>query len=68
MKDLGRLITAMVTPFKEDGSVDYEQAKGWRCTARSGSDGCGSGNPGESPTLLRDEELRLFARSNRPSG
>ncbi len=27
MKDLGRLITAMVTPFKENGEVDFARAK-----------------------------------------
>ncbi|MDI6815451.1 MAG: dihydrodipicolinate synthase family protein, partial [Dehalococcoidales bacterium] len=27
MKKLGRLLTAMVTPFDEQGGVDYEQAK-----------------------------------------
>ncbi|MDD4873550.1 MAG: 4-hydroxy-tetrahydrodipicolinate synthase [Dehalococcoidales bacterium] len=63
MKDLGRLITAMVTPFKEDGSVDYEQAKTLAIALLdSGSDGLVIvGTTGESPTLLRDEELRLFA-------
>ena len=27
MKTLGRVLTAMVTPFKENGDVDYDQAK-----------------------------------------
>jgi 4-hydroxy-tetrahydrodipicolinate synthase len=27
MKKLGRLLTAMVTPFKENGDVDYEMTK-----------------------------------------
>ena len=27
MKDLGRLITAMVTPFTDNGDVDFERAK-----------------------------------------
>ena len=27
MKELGRLLTAMVTPFDQAGEVDYEQAK-----------------------------------------
>jgi len=26
MTQFGRVITAMITPFKEDGSVDYENA------------------------------------------
>ena len=27
MTQLGRLLTAMVTPFKESGEVDYEEAQ-----------------------------------------
>ncbi len=27
MQSLGRLLTAMVTPFDDKGEVDYEQAK-----------------------------------------
>jgi 4-hydroxy-tetrahydrodipicolinate synthase len=61
-KELGRLITAMVTPFKEDGTVDYEQAKKLALALlASGSDGLVIvGTTGESPTLVRQEELRLF--------
>ncbi len=63
MKNLGRLITAMVTPFNEDGSVNYEQAKRLALALLdSGSDGLVVvGTTGESPTLLRKEELKLFA-------
>jgi 4-hydroxy-tetrahydrodipicolinate synthase len=63
MKGLGRLITAMVTPFNEDGAVDYEQAKKLALALlNSGSDGLlVVGTTGESPTLTLDEELRLFA-------
>ena len=63
MKNLGRLITAMVTPFKEDGAVDYEQAKRLALgLLNSGSEGIVVvGTTGESPTLLRKEELKLFA-------
>jgi 4-hydroxy-tetrahydrodipicolinate synthase len=52
----------MVTPFAADGSVDYEQAKRLALALLdSGSDGLVVvGTTGESPTLLRDEELRLF--------
>jgi len=40
MKKLGRLITAMVTPFDEKGEVDYEQAKKLALALLdSGSDG-----------------------------
>ncbi len=63
MKNLGRLITAMVTPFNEDGIVNYEQAKRLALALlNSGSDGLMvAGTTGESPTLLREEELELFA-------
>ena len=63
MNELGRLITAMVTPFDERGRVDYEQAKRLaKALLDSGSDGVLlSGTTGESPTLSTDEKLRLFA-------
>jgi 4-hydroxy-tetrahydrodipicolinate synthase len=60
---LGRIFTAMVTPFDEKGNVDYEQAKKLALALlASGSDGLVvSGTTGESPTLSREEKLRLFA-------
>ena len=63
MKEIGRLITAMVTPFDEQGQVDYEQAKRLaKALLDSGSDGVIlSGTTGESPTLSTEEKLRLFA-------
>lgn len=63
MKNPGRMITAMVTPFTEDGAVDYEQAKRLALALLdSGSDGLVVvGTTGESPTLVRNEELRLFS-------
>ena len=62
MRELGRVITAMVTPFRDDGAVDYEQAKRLALALLdSGSQGLVVvGTTGESPTLLRDEEIRLF--------
>jgi len=63
MKEIGRLLTAMVTPFDEKGEVDYKQAKKLALALLdSGSDGVVvSGTTGESPTLTHDEKLRLFA-------
>ncbi len=63
MVQIGRLITAMVTPFDEKGQVDYEQAKRLaNALLDSGSDGVVvSGTTGESPTLSTEEKLRLFA-------
>jgi len=62
MKELGRLITAMVTPFDDKGEVDYGQAKKLALALlASGSDGVVVvGTTGESPTTLRAEEYRLF--------
>ena len=63
MTEIGRLLTAMVTPFDEQGQVDYEQAKRLaNALLDSGSDGViVSGTTGESPTLSTEEKLRLFA-------
>jgi 4-hydroxy-tetrahydrodipicolinate synthase len=63
MAEIGRLLTAMVTPFDDRGEVDYQQAR--RLTQAlldSGSDGVVvGGTTGESPTLSHDEKLRLFS-------
>lgn len=63
MAEIGRLLTAMVTPFDAEGKVDYEQAKRLAVALiKSGSDGLVvSGTTGESPTLTHDEKLRLFS-------
>jgi 4-hydroxy-tetrahydrodipicolinate synthase len=62
---LGRLLTAMVTPFDARGEVDYQQAKKLAMSLLdSGSDGVlVAGTTGESPTLSREEKLRLFAEA-----
>jgi len=61
-QELGRLITAMVTPFDADGAVDYEQAKKLaKALINSGSDGIVvAGTTGESPTVTWEEEHQLF--------
>jgi 4-hydroxy-tetrahydrodipicolinate synthase len=53
----------MVTPFNEKGEVNYEQAQKLALALlNSGSDGVlVVGTTGESPTLTRQEELRLFS-------
>jgi len=62
MKKLGRLLTAMVTPFDEEGKVDYEQTiRLALALLNSGSDGVVLvATTGESPALLREEEVRLL--------
>src|SRR2546427_10155208 len=61
-KDIGRLLTAMVTPFKADGSVDYKAAGELAAMlVADGSDGVVvSGTTGESPTLSDDEKIELI--------
>jgi 4-hydroxy-tetrahydrodipicolinate synthase len=60
--DFGRVITAMVTPFDNEGNVHYAEAERLAAyLADNGSDGivvCGT--TGESPTLSWDEEYQLF--------
>ena len=58
----GRLLTAMVTPFDQDGQVDFALAGRLAChLVDQGSDGilvCGT--TGESPTLSWQEQHRLL--------
>ncbi len=62
MKDLGRLITAMVTPFKENGEVNFVRAKEFALALiKTGSDGLLiGGTTGESPSMNNEEKLELF--------
>ena len=59
---LGELLTAMVTPFAGDGSVNHESARRMaRHLVENGSDGivvCGT--TGEGPTVTDREKLDLF--------
>ena len=63
MAEIGRLLTAMATPFDQQGKVDYGQAARLaNALLDSGSDGVVvSGTTGESPTLSTDEKLRLYS-------
>ena len=67
---LGRLLTAMVTPFDAQGEVDYKQAKRLALSLLdSGSNGVVvSGTTGECPTLSKEEKLRLFAETKSALG
>src|SRR3990172_5402793 len=60
--EIGRLLTAMITPFDTEGQVDYEQARRLALALlNSGSDGLViAGTTGEAPTLTSEEKLRLF--------
>jgi 4-hydroxy-tetrahydrodipicolinate synthase len=60
--EFGRLLTAMITPFHDDGSVNYDAAgQVARHLLKTGSDGVVvTGTTGESPTLSTDEKLKLY--------
>ncbi len=60
---LGEVLTAIVTPFKADGSVDLDRFRALaRHLVENGSDGIVvAGTTGESPTLSDDERQELFA-------
>ncbi|MFP3913756.1 MAG: 4-hydroxy-tetrahydrodipicolinate synthase [Actinomycetota bacterium] len=59
---LGRVLTAMITPFTAEGEVDHERA--WelaRHLTEHGSEGLVvTGTTGESPTLSPDEKVALY--------
>jgi 4-hydroxy-tetrahydrodipicolinate synthase len=59
---LGEILTAAVTPFRADGSVDLDRFR-WLCRylVENGSDGVVvAGTTGEAPTLTDDERFALF--------
>lgn len=60
--NFGRVLTAMVTPFTDEGELNYDEAARLAdYLATHGSDGlvvCGT--TGESPTLTWQEEYELF--------
>jgi 4-hydroxy-tetrahydrodipicolinate synthase len=59
---LGEILTAVVTPFKADGSVDIGRFRALAShLVDNGSDGLVvTGTTGESPTLSDDERFRLY--------
>jgi 4-hydroxy-tetrahydrodipicolinate synthase len=61
--ELGRVITAMATPFRKDGSLDTEGAgRLARHLVDHGSDGLVvAGTTGEAPTLTHEEKRDLWA-------
>jgi len=62
MTNFGQVITAMVTPFTEDGEVSYDVAEALAShLVKHGTDTlviCGT--TGESPTLTWEEQYQLF--------
>jgi 4-hydroxy-tetrahydrodipicolinate synthase len=66
----GRLMTAMITPFAENGAVDFAKAAELaRNLVASGNDGLiVTGTTGEGPTLNEDEKLELYRVTKRAVG
>ncbi len=60
---LGEVLTAIVTPFHADGTVNYDKFRDLAAyLVENGSDGLVvAGTTGESPTLSDEERLELFA-------
>ena len=59
---LGEILTAICTPFKADGSVDYQSFRALAAhLVANGSDGLVvTGSTGESPVLSDDERFALY--------
>jgi len=62
MTDFGKVMTAMVTPFKADMSVDWPRAEELAdFLVKNGSESLVvHGTTGESPTLTHEEEYELY--------
>ena len=61
--DFGRLITAMVTPFDQNGEINWDETARLieHLIVEQKSDSLViAGTTGESPTLREDEKLELF--------
>jgi len=62
MAEIGRLLTAMVTPFTTTGEVDYVRAREIaKKIIKNGSDGLViGGTTGEAPSMSDEEKLNLY--------
>jgi 4-hydroxy-tetrahydrodipicolinate synthase len=67
---LGNVLTAIVTPFRDDGSIDFDAFQALaRHLVEHGSDGIVvSGTTGESPTLSDAERLDLLRAATEAIG
>lgn len=70
MVELGRLLTAMVTPMDERGEVDWPKTRDLaNRLLDSGSDGLVVGaTTGEGPTLSHEEKLKLWGETKAAVG
>ncbi len=63
-REWGRLLTAMITPFSEDGGVNYEEAAqvaAYLVDVQKNDGIVVNGTTGESPTLTESEKLQLLS-------
>src|SRR5699024_12866168 len=60
--NFGQVLTAMVTPFNQNGDIDFQATRTLvNYLIANGSDGLVvAGTTGESPTLTDNEKLDLF--------
>jgi len=60
--NFGQVLTAMVTPFDENGEIDFQATKNLiNYLIANGTEGLVvSGTTGESPTLTEEEKVQLF--------
>lgn len=70
MSTIGRLLTAMVTPYTAGGEVDYALARRLAASlVRAGNEGVVvTGTTGESPLLSDDEKARLWEETKQELG
>ncbi len=70
MKALGRILTAMITPYDERGEVDVDEAiRVAKFLVERGNDGVVlAGSTGEGNALETDEKLALFAEVKKALG
>jgi 4-hydroxy-tetrahydrodipicolinate synthase len=68
--NFGRLMTAMITPFADNGDVDFPRAAELaKNLIAAGNDGLIiTGTTGEGPTLTEDEKLELYRVTKRAVG
>ena len=62
MGSFGQVVTAMVTPFTQEGTVNFEEAIriAHHCIDNGSDTLLLAGTTGESPTLTHEEENKLF--------
>jgi len=62
-RDWGRLLTALITPFNADGSVNYSEVRriaSYIVDEQKNDGVVVNGTTGESPTLTEEEKLKLL--------